>query len=146
MIRISPIILLLLLILNGCATLGPVTMTGIRTDLESVSRKISANRSFMDSLRDRRIGKTGYYYVLDTDGKVVFHPRTALIGSSFSKIWFIDQLLAEKSGCLTYTLGNRTHYLIFIPLDDSEILCLSITSEDLSGLVECKTAQVKPAD
>ena len=97
----------------------------------------------MNSLRDRRVGKTGFYYVLDSDGRVVFHPRPALIGTSFSKTWFINQLLTEKSGCLTYTLGNRTHYLFFLPLNDSEILCLSIVSEDFPQPVECEAARVK---
>ena len=151
MVRTNPTIFFSLFVLAGscimfpgCATLKPVTPAGIRTDMEALCREITVNRSVINTLRDKRVGKTGFYYVLDSEGRVVFHPRPALIGTSFSKVWFINQLLTEKSGCLTYTLGNRTHYLFFQPLDESEILCLSIVSDDLSRPVECKAAQVKP--
>ena len=146
MTRTRLVILISLLILIDCATFSPASIDAIHADMESVARGISVDRSYMYTLGNRRIGKTGYYYVLDTDGRVVFHPRSALIGTSFSKVLFIDQLLGEKSGCLTYTLGNRKHYLFFMHIDDSEILCLSIVSEDLPQAVECNAARVRPAD
>ncbi len=153
MIRINPMILLLAFILEasvmlslGCATSIPATSAGIRKDMAAISHEIAVNRMALNKLGNRRVGKTGFYYVLDSDGTVVFHPREPLIGTSFSKVWFIKQLLAEKTGCLTYTLGNRTHYLFFSPLGDTEILCLSIVSDDLPRPVECKAAEVKTAD
>ncbi len=127
----------------GCATIKAITSDGIKNDMAAISREIDANRSAMNALRDRRVGKTGFYYVLNSDGRVVFHPRLALIGTSFSKVWFVNQLLEEKSGCFTYVLGNRNHYLFYAPINDFEILCLSIISDDLPPGVECKAAQIK---
>ncbi len=131
------------LIFSVCATIKPATVEEIRTEMAAIIRDINTNRNVINSLGNRRVGKTGYYYILDSDGRVVFHPRQALIGSTFNRTWFINQLLTERSGCLTYTLGNRTHYLFFSPINDSEILCLSIVSEDLPNPVECKAAEVR---
>ncbi|HPV40500.1 MAG TPA: hypothetical protein PKX40_04910 [Spirochaetota bacterium] len=150
MIKFYLTIILLLVILPGfgamlagCATGRPVSSDRIKTEMAAIIRDINADRTFMNSLGEKRVGKTGFYYVLDADARVVFHPRQALIGASFSKTWFVSQLLTRKSGCLTYTLGNRTHFLFFSPVNESEILCLSIVSEDLPQPVECEAAQVR---
>lgn len=133
----------IMVFLLGCATTVIPTPAGIRNDMGAVIRDVSVNRGALDGLKKRRIGKSGFYYVIDLDGKVVFHPQLALIGTSFSKIWFIDQLVAEKSGCLTYQLGNRSYHIFFEPLNDSEILCFSIISDELNQPAGCKAAQVR---
>lgn len=140
------LLVVLVMLSTGCATIAAISSDSIRNDMTVISREIDSNRSSMNTLRDRRVGKTGFYYVLDSDGRVVFHPRPALIGSSFSKVWFVNQLLEEKSGCITYILGNRKHYLFYKPINDFEILCFSITSDDLPPGVECKAAQIKSND
>ncbi|HPL15052.1 MAG TPA: Cache 3/Cache 2 fusion domain-containing protein [Spirochaetota bacterium] len=131
------------MIFTGCATKRPVTSDRIKAEMAAIIRNIATDRTVMNSLREKRVGKTGFYYVLGADARVVFHPRQALIGTSFSKTWFVSQLLTRKTGCLTYTLGNRTHFLFFSPINDSEILCLSIVSEDIPQPVECEAAWVR---
>jgi len=145
-IVITPFLLILAgsgMMLTGCATSKPVTSDSIKTEMAAIIRDITADRTVMNSLRERRVGKTGFYYILDADARVIFHPRQALIGTSFSKTWFVTQMLTRKNGCLTYTLGNRIHFLFFSPINDSEILCLSIVSEDLPRPVECEPARVR---
>ncbi|MBP7737256.1 MAG: Cache 3/Cache 2 fusion domain-containing protein [Spirochaetes bacterium] len=140
------LLVILMALSLGCAASRVITSEGIRNEMAAISREIDSNRSAMNALRERRVGKTGFYYVLDSDGRVVFHPRLVLIGSSFSKVWFVNQLLEEKSGCFTYVLGNRKHYLFYTPINDFEILCLSIISDDIPPGVDCKAAQVKSND
>lgn len=128
----------------GCATAGPVTAGRIRTDMASIRQDVAVNRNAITLLRNKRVGKTGFYYVVDSDGRVVFHPQAALIGSSFRDHWVINQLLSEKTGCLTYQLGNRKHLVFYEPLNESEILCLSIISDDIVQLpADCRQAEIK---
>jgi hypothetical protein len=133
-----------MILATGCATTGPVTAARIRAEMSSIKNDIAANRSSMNMLKDRRVGKTGFYYIMDAEGTVVFHPRPALIGNSFRDHWFVKQILTEKAGCLTYQLGNRTHVIFYEQLNDEETLCLSIVSDDFSQLpVDCRPAVPK---
>jgi hypothetical protein len=128
----------------GCTTAAMVTSSSIRKDIMAIKQDINANRSAMNGLKNKRVSNTGFYYVVDIEGFVVFHPQAALIGSNFKKHWFIDKIITERSGCLTYQLGNRTHVIYFEQLNDSEILCLSIVSDDiLQTAAECRQAEPK---
>jgi len=128
----------------SCTTAAPVTSSTIRKDMAAIKRDINVNRSDINSLKNKRVGNTGFYYVVDIEGNVVFHPQTALIGTSFKNHWFINKIITERSGCLTYPLGNRTHVVFFEQLNDSEILCLSIVSDDIRQTsLECRQAELK---
>jgi hypothetical protein len=125
----------------ACATTGPVTADRIRADMASIKNDIEANRGAMSRLKDRRVGKTGFYYIVDTDGRVLAHPQQALVGSSFRDHWFINTIIARGSGCLSYRLGNRTHMVYFDRLNDSELLCFSILADDLPQPADCPQAE-----
>jgi hypothetical protein len=118
-------------LLNGCVTAVPVTVDRIRSEMAEIKKNIAENRGSIEKLKDKRVGTTGYYYIVDTDGSVVFHPQSALIGSSFKNNRFISKIIEEKTGCLANQLGNRVHMVFYDQLNDSEILCLSILSDDL---------------
>ena len=118
----------------GCATAVQVTMDGIRSEMASIKKDIARNRDNIEKLKSIRIGTTGYFYIVDTEGTVVIHPQSALIGSSFKNNRFINKIIANKTGCISNQLGNRVHVVFYDQLNDSEILCLSILSDDLSSL------------
>lgn len=141
---IIKIIMIMLLLAAGCTTATLVTSSTIRKEMSAIKQDITLNRSSIESLKNKRVGGTGFYYIVDIDGKVVFHPQAALIGTSFKNHWFIDKIINERSGCLTYQLGNRTHVVYFEQLNDFEILCLSIVSNDIKQAVtECRQAEIK---
>jgi hypothetical protein len=128
----------IIFVLN-CATVSLVTSDRIRSDITSIKRGYNADRNYIKKLKDRRVGKTGFYYIIDSNGTVIFHPQAALVGSNFNNHWFVNQILTDKSGCITYQLGNRTHVVFFESLGDSEILCLSLVADELQQLPgECK--------
>lgn len=138
-------IMTVLLILDGCATtVVSVSTDRIHAEMTAVVREISLNREAMNGLGKRRIGATGFFYIVNSDGIVVFHPRPALIGTSFRNHWFINKIMEEKTGCLTYRLGNRTHVVFYERLNEEEILCFSIVSDDLGAPpAECGPADVR---
>jgi hypothetical protein len=139
-IRFHIIVFVILVpLIYGCATAVPVTMDGIKTEMASIKKDIARNRDNIEKLKSIRVGTTGYYYVVDTDGTVVIHPQAALIGSSFKNNRFINKIIADKTGCISNQLGNRMHMVFFDQLNDSEILCLSILSDDVRSLPqECQ--------
>jgi len=117
--------------LVGCASTGPVTSSRIRDDIASIKKDFAAGKNIIERLKKKRVGKTGFYYIVDLEGTVVFHPQSALIGSSFKDDWFIDKLTTDRTGCMMYRLGNRTHVIYFDQISESEILCFSILADDL---------------
>lgn len=132
------ILLLLLVITIGCVTAKPISVDRIKSEMTALKNEIAGNRSAINRLKALRLGTSGFYYIIDIDGMVVFHPQSALIGSSFKDSWFIDIIAEKKSGCLAYQLGTRTHVVYYEQLNASEILCLSILAADLPALpVEC---------
>ena len=137
-------IMIVLLFVVSCTTATLVTSSTIRKEMSAIKQDITINRSSIEILKNKRVGSTGFYYIVDIDGKVVFHPQAALIGTSFKNHWFIDKIINERSGCLTYQLGNRTHVVYFEQLNDIEILCLSIVSNDIrQAVTECRQAEIK---
>jgi hypothetical protein len=128
----------------GCSSMGPVTSNRIREDIASIKKDIAAGKNITEQLKNKRIGKTGFYYIVDFEGTVVFHPQSALIGSSFKDHWFINKLTTDRNGCMMYRLGNRTHVIFFEQVSDSEILCFSILADDLSTPpLDCQQLEVQ---
>ncbi len=137
-------LMIMLLPAAGCTTATLVTSSTIRKEMAALKKDIDSNRASMESLKNKRVGSTGFYYIVNNDGKVVFHPQAALIGTSFKDHWFINKIIEERTGCLSYQLGNRTHVVYFEQLNDSEILCLSILSGDIKpNAAECHQAEIK---
>ena len=137
-------IIVIMLMATGCTTATMVTSSTIRKEMAVIKQDINANRGSMERLKTKRVGSTGFYYIVDVDGKVVFHPQAALIGTSFKNHWFINKIIDEKSGCLSYQLGNRTHVVYFEQLNETEILCLSIVSNDIQqAAMDCRQAEIK---
>ena len=136
------IITLLILHLFSCASVGPVTPNRIRAEIASIKSDLAAGKNIIDQLKNKRLGKSGFYYIVDFDGTVVFHPQSALIGSSFKDHWFINKLTTDRSGCMMYRLGNRTHVIFFEQVSNNDILCFSILADDLSKPpLDCQMAQ-----
>ena len=128
---ISALFPCILMHLIGCASIGPVTSSRIREDIASIKKDVAAGKNVFERLKNKRIGKTGFYYIINFEGIVVFHPQSALIGTSFKDHWFIDKLTTDRTGCIMYRLGNRTHVVYFEQITDSEIICFSILADDL---------------
>jgi hypothetical protein len=137
-------IMIVLFLVTGCTTATMVTTSTIRKEMAAIKQDIETSRGSMERLKDKRVGSTGFYYIVDTEGRVVFHPQTALIGTNFKNHWFINKIIEERSGCLTYQLGNRTHVVYFEQLNDAEILCLSIVNNEIQQAgTECRQADIK---
>ena len=130
--------------LARCASTGPVTAGHIRKQLDAIRKSIERDRGSLRILDRRRVGRSGFFYVVDTGGRVVYHPQAALIGSSFRDHWFINRIVAEGTGCIAYRLGIRTHLVFFAALNEGEVLCCSILAEEVAPVpAECRAVDAE---
>ncbi|MFC1669794.1 hypothetical protein ACFL20_05325 [Spirochaetota bacterium] len=125
------IILFSFIIIVSCAGRSITDPLVISNDLNAVKKSINNDRNYILKIKNMRQGKSGFYYILDNDGKVIYHPHALLVGRSFKKFWFVKGILKNKSGCYRYVLGNREHLIFFDKLNKREIICLSIPSAEV---------------
>ena len=65
-----------------------------------------ALQNFSTSLNSRRIGDSGYVFVIDSSGTVRHHPHAELIDLSFDHFEFIQRQTERKNGYLEYEWAN----------------------------------------
>ena len=132
---------LIALTLPSCRSMPRVHLSKVNLEISKVKSAISRSRDNIILLKDKRVGNSGFYYIINNDGVVIFHPQSVLIGRSFKKFWFIDAILKEKSGCLKYYVGEKEQTIYYRDINEYEILCFSIMSEEVDDSTsECKTA------
>ncbi len=125
-------LLFMAIILAGaCSVTGPVTVASIQKDVENFRSDIAKDRNAILSIKTRRVAKSGFYYIINGDGKIVFHPRPLLVGADFSRFLFVKEILKKREGCFFHSMGEVSQLMIFRQLNSDEILCLSIPSEEV---------------
>ena len=56
----------------------------------------------IDMLSAERIGREGYFFVIDSSGRVIYHPEEELVGEDASHLDFIQAIQQQKRGFLEY--------------------------------------------
>ena len=93
-------------------------------------------------LLSQTIGESGYIYCLDSHGKVVVHPQTALLDVDVSQYDFVREMLRTKKGYMEYDWKNpgesrerpKAMYMVyFAPWD--WIISVSSYRKEFKGLV-----------
>ncbi|PLX69528.1 MAG: methyl-accepting chemotaxis protein [Denitrovibrio sp.] len=95
-----------------------------------------AKNAFEYFVKTHSIAKTGYYYLLDTNGIVLSHPNKELLNKSLSKYDFIQKIISERKGSLKYKWEGITKIAWFAyiePLD--AILVGSASTNELLGSI-----------
>ncbi len=116
---------------GSCAGTGVVSIESIHKKLDLFCSEIQKDRNAILTIKNRRVSRTGFYYIINSEGKVVFHPRPLLIGADFSRFYFIAEMLKKKEGCYSVSKGSSEQLMIFKPVSSDEILCLSIPAHEV---------------
>lgn len=114
----------------ACLSTGPVSEKSALDELYTVRDRIVKGKDTVDSLRDRHVGRTGFFYVMDRGGTVVFHPSPSVIGISFARYDFAREIMEKGEGVLRYDREGLRFRIFYAPLDAGRILCLSIPEEE----------------
>jgi hypothetical protein len=131
----------------GCSSPGILDSEKIFRELKSARVDLGIDKKNIDAINSRKAGKTGFYYIINRDGMVVYHPVTMLIGSNFKKYKFLEDVLKSRSGCFQYTFGENIHLIFFDSLNENDILCLSIPGDEVQGTEKfCKPINENKSD
>ncbi len=70
------------------------------------------------SLKQLKIGDTGYYYVMDSKGVLIVHPK--LEGKNISKFPFIREMMNKKNGITEYDWNGRRKIVAYTYYKDRD--------------------------
>ncbi|WP_304511652.1 cache domain-containing protein [Desulfobacula sp.] len=65
-----------------------------------------AKKRASEMILSQTIGKSGYIYCVNSNGKVVVHPRPAVLGSNVAHHSFVSQQMESRQGYLEYEWKN----------------------------------------
>jgi hypothetical protein len=130
------IFLILSVIFAACSSSQKITRKTIDDDILNAMNMINNNKINYLRLGEKQIGKTGFYYIINSEGRVVFHPQLILIGKSFKGLWFIEPVLKVNDGCINYSVSGNRNYLFYKKINNDEILCFSIMQEEIAGYIQ----------
>ncbi len=123
------IIFFILLVVTGCGR--DIREESILNRLNGIAGSLNINFDDIHKLSDKRIGRTGYYYAIDIDGRVIYHPQKGLIGFSFKDDPFIKRVIELKKGCIRQSFEGVEKIIFFRSIDEKSILCFTISSNEI---------------
>lgn len=116
---------LLIISLMACSA-QQLTYDSINKSLSQMTERINSNRSTI--LRLDKEGAPGYYYIIDSRGRIIYHPEKSLIGKDFSRYPFVKKILEEKNGSFAMETGGKDTSVFYRELKDGSVLCYTIDS------------------
>lgn len=119
-----------------------IPYSDINRELRAVAESIKNNRSLVYTLDQKKVGTSGYFYIMRSDGRISYHPKKGLINFSFSDYAFAKRILSERNGCVVSTADRITRYIFYCEIDKNEILCLTMDCSEVDGnLPECVSVE-----
>ena len=109
------------------------------------SKQVAADRIFED-LAALRVGNTGYFYAVDSGGKVVYHPDPNFLGTDLSRDKPVDRQIIQREGYLEYEWQNtyeseirkKALYMTYIPELDW-ILTATSYRDEFTGMLDTES-------
>jgi hypothetical protein len=129
----------LFLMFSSCARDALIRKNKVDSEFDRIIRDIHRNSKYLSTLKNKRLGLSGYFYVIDYEGRIIYHPKEALIGMNFKDNPFVRRLLKKQSGCIEQHIEGRNRVIVFRVIDAYRILCLSIASFEIDlHNIECE--------
>ncbi len=141
-IKAYAFLLAIIILCSFSSCSGSMRQENLQHKLEYEAGIISADMDRIPELKNKRVVGTGYFYILDREGRIVFHPRTLLIGSDMSSYSFVKKLLKSDQGCISFYAEGRTAVVFFKRINQLYTLCLSVPGERISGRCDCQGLNV----
>lgn len=135
--RILTITALLTAAMYGCVSQQFDTIDSLEAGISETAAKQKLNENFREFDNLNRSGR-GYYYILNKNGIIVYHPEKGLIGSDFSRFGFVRKILKERKGCIRSEAGAVSRIILFREKSGYEILCYTIPENEITGAEKCE--------
>ena len=98
--------------------------------IEKAASDLASGRTDFYKLTQKGDSGPGSFYILDSEGVVLWHPSPVIIGNDFSKYDFVKRILQLKNGCIAYGSGKGGSYVFFKEIEKGSILCLAVDRND----------------
>jgi len=135
--KISALTALITALLYSCSAGEVRDIDALETGVSDAAYTIAEGEDYRKLEKFNRNGK-GYYYILNKNGIIIYHPEKGLIGSDFSRFGFVSRILREKNGCIRFETGAVSRIIIFREKKGEEILCYTIPGSEISGAERCE--------
>ena len=129
------IILISFSLLNLFCSGMQITEDNVRNELRSAADSIKNDKNSIYKLDERTVGSRGYFYIIRNNGTISYHPKKALINFDLSRYPFVQKILKNRNGCLSFNTDGTQRFVFFNEIDSEEILCLAIDSIEFSDTV-----------
>jgi hypothetical protein len=125
---------ILLLLMFGCASAPRLQQPkDIFAELEEIKNTTARTGTVpLDKISQPR-GQSGFYYLLDKDGIVLYHPTGYVRGSNMSDVPIVKEILTKEKGVGTYEQGGIRRTIFYIEMPDGSRLCFSIDPDEVGG-------------
>lgn len=124
--------MLLILFSAGCASTQIIKKNNIQHDVAAYAHEINQNPSRAGSVIRLRIGKSGIYYVLNSEGVVIAHPNAMLCGRDFSQVPYVPVVLKQRTGFISQDGDGMNRDIYFAEINESAVLCFAIDPAEVS--------------
>jgi hypothetical protein len=121
-----------LLLFISCSS--ALNFATVDQNVSEIALKVSKKEDVNFDLLNKN--SKGYYYVLNSRGVVIYHPKKALEGKNFGDLEFVAAILSKKNGCIKGIFDNRERLIIFKEMG-SDILCYTISPEYITSNYNC---------
>jgi hypothetical protein len=92
---------------------------------------LNVNDDAYEKVRDMRLGETGYYYIIDSAGTVILHPKKMLEGMKFQDNPMVRKIIREGKGCIRQNIEGQDRIIFYRTIKNGRVLCLTINSSDI---------------
>lgn len=90
---------------RGDAALAVISTMGRRAEEQGVPRE-QVEREAADFLAVQQIGEAGYFFVVEPDGDVVYHPYQEVAEANQAQTPIVQRILEQRSGFVRYDWQN----------------------------------------
>ncbi|TAL39441.1 MAG: hypothetical protein EPN93_01375 [Spirochaetes bacterium] len=110
-----------------------LTPGSVLREMDRLAGRLASAPGDFSVIQGEKVGASGYYYVLDENGRIISHPQKALLGFGFRENSLYKAIHERGRGCARQKLGSEDKLVFFVPIKKLGFLCLSVSVSDLTG-------------
>lgn len=71
---------------------------------------------------ENKLGENGYFFVIDSDGNILYHFKRDMIGSNQMEHDFAKEIVKKKNGTITYELNGKTKVVDYSYIPEKDMI------------------------
>jgi hypothetical protein len=116
-----------------CAHIHILNPDAVFHHADGIAQSLRTGAITPQSVKNLKVGKSGYYYILDNEGTVIAHPNASIEGINVSGIPLVQRAAEKKSGCFIQFFDGMEKVVVFRNAGTHGTLILTVSRDDISG-------------